>query len=384
MIRKFYDVAASEPTSQPEAKYELTFEPLSQDAVFDGFQEKEEVVEVVQEPTKETPQEPEKVEVVTPVIPEVVEPAAQPIPIPTPDWRELVLKQDQKEVFKVLNIDESQLALSKELAADEFVSKLLTYRKENGNLTPFIEAATKDWDKVSDIELLRDELKRQYPTLSNDKFEKLAKAEIDRRFLLGDDSLDEEVELAAIRLETEGNKIRLARKEEQKKFLDSVKPVDRTAEQQRLVNERLAAEQQEFELWRNSIESNPATVRLMSDKKIVLGEKEKAFNYTVNPDTIKEKTLDTNKFYGQFWDAENGKNVFNVDKWNRVAAYAENPSLFEQALINHGISLGTKEVVEKELVNQSPKSNQQPQTKAKSLAMAFATEAQPMSDNDFF
>lgn len=388
-IRKFYDAATTEPaaavaTAQP--RFELLNEELSLEQAYQGFDDgkKEEVIPtpVVEEKKEEVVETKTESVVETKTEEAVITPAAAP----TPDWRELVQKQDPKEVYKFLNIDEEALNRSKELTQDEFVNKLITYRKENGNLTPFIEAATRDWDKVSPEQLILDDLKKQYSALSPDKAEKLAKSEMAQRFSYKDDEnlSDQEnaelAELVQIRIEAEGEKIRLARKQEQAQFLDSVKPVDRTAEQARLASEAAAAEQKEFELWKNSIESHPVNTKLQAEKKIVLGEKEQAFNYTVNPESIKDKTLNTANFYGQFWaKGADGSNVFNVDKWNRVAAYAENPQAFEAALINHGMSLGTGEVVEKELVNQSQQSNQQSQAKSKSLAKTFVEEGQEIT-----
>lgn len=377
MIRMFYSPDGEQSAPQ-EQKFELTNDPISFDELINSRQQEDGQKEepVVEPEPNVQPEQP----VVQPVpeIPQVIEPTKEAPPI-EPDWRELVQKQDRKEVYKFLDIDEKSLAISQELADDEFVAKLLTYRRENGNLTPFIEAATKDWNNVSHLELLRDDLKRQYPNLSNDKFEKLAKAEIDKRFILEEGADEEEVELANIRLETEAEKVRQKRKEEQKLFLDSVKPVDRTQAQQQAEQERILAEQKEFEKFKNLVDFNPSNIKLQSEKKIVLGEKENSFNYTVNPESIKEKTFDTNKFYNLFWGNQNGTQTFDADRWNRVVAYAENPQTFESALINHGISLGQKEIVDKELVNVPPKHNQQQPVSAKTLAKAFAEEGQPIS-----
>ncbi len=376
-IRKFYDPAATEPAGNPTEKIELTNEPVSWQEVIDSNRQEDEPEEVIA-PKEEPVAEPAKEEVVT----QAAEPIAEQIvqqPV-AQDWRELVKQQDQKEVYKFLDIDEQALSLSKELGSDPFVTKMLNYRKEHGNLTPFIEAATKNWDDVSDLELLRDDLKRQYPNLSKEKFEKLAKAEIDRRFLLGEDALEEEVELAQIRLETEGDKIRQLRKKEQQEFLDSVKPVDYAAESKRIAEEAEAKAQKEFEFFKNIVESHPLTTKLMTEKNIVLGEGEQSFKYTVNPASIKEKTFDVNRFYNQFWEVNgDGNQVFNIDKWNRVVAYAENPLLLEKALINHGISLGTKEIIDGDLGNATPPKPTAPQVKQKSLARAFMEEGRPVS-----
>lgn len=373
MFRKFFDPAATEP------KFQLG-EEISLNDVFESMRavEPEPVADpVVTEPAKADEPTPE------PTV-AIVEPEPTPTPaavIPEPDWRELVKKQNPKDVFSLLEIDEDALKLSKELKEDEFIKKLVTYRKEHGNVTPFIEAATKDYDKLSHLDLLRDDLKKQYPTLSKEKFEVLAKNRIDKRFILGEDADPEEVELASVDLEVEGERIRQLRKTEQQSFLDSVKPVDRTAEVSQAQKEKMDADLKEFEEFRQSIEASPITSKLFAEKKIVFGEKEKSFNYTVDPATIKDMTLDTTKFYGLFW--EDGK--FNQQKWNKVAAYAQNMAAIEESFVNHGMSMGTKVIMEDELEDAKPKTDQSAKTQTKkSLAKTFADEGQAITLQELF
>lgn len=379
MLRKFFDPSETEAKAEPKYQFgdAIPFEEIFQNQSEQFLEKKEEV------PTEEKVEE--KKEVVAEETKEeqpVAEEVVKESPAPTIDWKEYVKKPEhRKEVHDLLEIDEQALALSKELVQDEFVKKLVTYRKEHGNVTPFIEAATKDYDKLSHMELLRDDLKKQYPNLSKEKFEVLAKNRIDKRFILGEDADPDEVELAAIDLEVEGEKIRQQRKTEQQTFLDSVKPTDRNAELQKLNQEKLEADLKEFEQFKTSVEVSPITAKLFAEKKIVFGEKENSFNYTVNPDTIKEQTLDTNKFYGLFW--EDGK--FNQQKWNKVVAYANNMNAVEDGLVNHGRSLGTKQIAEVELENAKEKTDQsQPTPTKKSLAKAFKEEGQPISLQELY
>jgi hypothetical protein len=384
MLRKFFDPAAAEAKAEPRVQFG---EAITLDEVFQSQSEqflekkeeeetteektevKEDTTEVKSEETKEVTEEKKE---------EVVEETKAPV---TQDWKEYVKNpQYRKEVHNLLEIDEDALNLSKELAQDEFVKKLVTYRKEHGNVTPFIEAATKDYDKFSHIDLLRDDLKKQYPTLTKEKFEILAKNRIDKRFILGEDADPEEVELASVDLEVEGERIRQLRKTEQQTFLDSVKPVDRTAAVQKEVKEKLDADLKEFEDFRQSIETSPVTSKLFAEKKVVFGEKENSFNYTVNPDTIKEQTLDTNKFYANFWEGDK----FNQHKWNKVVAYANNMAVIEEAFVNHGRSLGTKQIVENELENVTEKTDQSTKVVKKSLAKTFAENGQAITLQELY
>ena len=384
-VRKFYDAGAENGAAN--GKYELTGEEISLTTVFDSIAEKSNPENQVEEKTEPVVEE-KKVEdtKVETVIEKKEEPVVNTPIAATPDWKEVLSKVDKKELHNHLGIDEQLLNLTKEIAADDFAKKLLVYRKENGNLTPFIDAATKDWDKISHEQLILDDLKKQYSNIAPAKAEKLAKSDLNQRFSYKDDPLlsDEEnremAELMSLKLEAEAERIRITRKTEQQQFLDSVKPVDRTVETERLAREKQDADLKEFNAFRAMVENNPSFTKLSTDKQIVLGSKEKAFKYSVNPESIKEQTLDSQKFYGQFWQTEEGKNPqFNFDLWSKVSAYAQNPTAFEEALINHGMSVGEKKIVEGELVNAEPKKDQQSQIKKKSLAKTFAEEGQPVT-----
>lgn len=383
MFRKFFDPAVAEAKAEPRVQFG---EEISLNDVFESqsqqfLETKEEVVEDKVEEKAEVIEEKKVEEVkVEPVIAEEKQPVI-------PDWKEFVKNPEyRKEVHSLLEIDEEALKLSKDLAQDEFVKKLVYYRKEHGNVNPFIEAATRDWDRVSPEHLIMDDLKKQYSHLSPEKAEKLAKSDFNQRFVYKDDlSLSEDenremAELTSLKLESESAKILNLRKTEQKTFLDSVKPVDFNEQVEQRLKERLSADVKELDEFRSSIETSPVTAKLFAEKKVVFGEGEASFNHTVNPATIKEQTLDTNKFYGQFW--ENDK--FNQDKWNKVVAYANNMAAVENGLINHGRSLGIGKVVE-ELENSEKKTDQTSnKVTKKSLAKTFAEEGKEFTLGELY
>lgn len=369
MLRKFYDSAAAEAKADNKFTVGEAFNAEDLSAEADKFNNREEAPAEVEE------KEEEKVEVKEEAkVEEKVEEKKEEVKLPPAEvnWKEAAKKADRKELLELLEIDEDTLNFSKDLKSDEFAKKLLTYRKEHGNVDPFVEAATRDWDKVSVEQLVMDDLKKQYSHLPAEKAEKLAKSDFTQRFTYKDDANlsetenDELADLTATRLESEGLKIRAAKKEEQVKFLDSVKPADKTAEVQKQEDERKLIEQAEFQKFASMYDADPASIKLNTEKKIVLG-KEKPFNYTVNPASIKEQTLDTNKFYQKFWAEKEGKEVFNADLWNRVIAYSENPEAFEEALIGHGMSQALK-TVDNELENAKEITDQKITPTKKSLA----------------
>ncbi len=386
MLRKFFDPALAEAKAEPRVQFG---EEISLNEVFESqsqqfLDKKEEVVETKIEEKKEPVVEEKKAQVEEKKTETIVEEKKEPV---IPDWKEFVKKPEhRKEVHTLLEIDEDTLKLSKEIAQDEFVKKLVSYRKEHGNVTPFIEAATRDWDKISPENLIMDDLKKQYSHLTPDKAEKLAKSDYNQRFVYKDDpNLTEEenremAELTSLKLESESAKIKNLRKTEQATFLDSVKPVDMNAIVEQKVNEKLGADLAEVEQFRKNVEASPFLSKLNSEKKLVFGEKENSFNCMVDPNTIKDQTLDTNKFYGVFWEGDK----FNFEKWAKVVAYANDMATIEEAFVNHGRSLGTGKVVE-ELESTTEKTDQTAnKVVKKSLAKTFAEEGKELTLGELY
>ena len=160
MIRKFYDAAVEEKAA---AKFSFPAEKLSFETNLGMIPEdkpEEEVIEADEKEEKpiESKTEVKEDKVEEKIIEKPIDEKAKPV-----DWKELAKNPEtRKELLALLELDEEAYSLSKEIKEDSFSKKLLTYRKQNGNLTPFIQAATTDWDKVNDQQLIIEDLKKQY------------------------------------------------------------------------------------------------------------------------------------------------------------------------------------------------------------------------------
>lgn len=388
MIRKFYDPAGAEPKYKigETMESEKFFSQPVNDVEDEEVEDKEDKTETKVEGKKEEKVE-DKTEVKTEEKKEEVKVEEKKTEVKELDFKEILSKQDRKEVLKLLNIDEDALALGTELKGDEFIYKAINYRKANGNLTPFIEAATKDYAKFSHEQLIMDDLKQQYSALSPDKKEKLAKSDFNARFVYKDDPTLSETEnaemaeLMAIKLEAEGEKIRAAKVASQKEYLDSVKPVEKTNTDEatkKAVEDYQKKAAEDAGKFKTMVESDPAKSKLFSTKQLIYGKGDSSFNNSVNPDLIMEHVFDVNKFDDMFWDG--GKFLF--EKFAKVAAYAQDIDGTEEKLINHGRSLSTKQISEKELDNAKEEKDDKKEMKKKSLAKTFATEGVQMNGAD--
>ena len=251
------------------------------------------------------------------------------------DWKEELKKANPKDILK-------------ELGYDDFLAEFAEFRKNGGDAYKYLEAKAFDWETVNHQDLVLDELKLQYPHLTDDKIEKLYQA----KYKQSEYASDDDKEIGAIQLEADAELIRQKRIAEQKTFqipdvMNSQEVnqfQERMAEQQKIENERV---QQALQFFKE----HEATKNLMDSKRVAidLGDNGK-FNFTVDkPETLMAVALDSEKWQRAIavnpQEADPSKLVPDVAKLQKIALVALNPN-YEKDLVNYGKSLGLKSIVE--------------------------------------
>jgi hypothetical protein len=251
------------------------------------------------------------------------------------DWKEELKKANPKDILK-------------ELGYDDFLAEFAEFRKNGGDAYKYLEAKAFDWETVNHQDLVLDELKLQYPHLSDDKIEKLYQA----KYKQSEFASDDDKEIGAIQLEADAELIRQKRIAEQKTFqipdvMNSQEVnqfQERMAEQQKIENERV---QQALQFFKE----HEATKNLMDSKRVAidLGDNGK-FNFTVDkPETLMAVALDSEKWQRAIavnpQEADPSKLIPDVAKLQKIALVALNPN-YEKDLVNYGKSLGLKSIVE--------------------------------------
>ena len=228
---------------------------------------------------------------------------------------------------------------------DDFIKKAVEYYETYGTLQPYLEAATVDYDSVSDLDLVRAEFDKQNSDLSERAKNKLFEKELEKYNLDAYDEDDAEVGKAL--LMRDANKLRKNLKEEQQKFIQSIQPAGQEQVQQ-VSPEEIEAQQAQA---RAAVQSGISSV--INNNLIKLEANGEGINYQVaDTNKIVDYAIDSSKFLSTF--AKDG-NV-DWDKWTKVVAFAENPTQFISELIKHGKSLGRK-AMEAELKNVTPPTN---------------------------
>lgn len=228
---------------------------------------------------------------------------------------------------------------------DDFIKGVVDFYEKTGELTPYLQAKLVDFTQTTDEEIMRRELRDQYPALSEKAFERLFKQEVVDKFRLDEQEFGlEDAELGRELLKVEAQKKREKLIEWQKQFSA---PEPKKDESQIQREKEVADALLEFE---RITKENDQTKAILESKRITIkdGETEFAFELA-QPESLVEMTLDNNKFFSLFAGAD-GK--MDYSKWYKALAYSQNPEVFEKSLINHGKALGREEIT-KEIKNPS-------------------------------
>jgi len=229
---------------------------------------------------------------------------------------------------------------------DDFIKKAVDYYDTYGNLTPFLEATSKDYDAMSDVDLLKSNFDKENSDLSEKARNRLFEKELEKYNLESYDEDDTEVGNAL--LKRDAGKLRKALKEEQQQFIQSIQPQGQGQQEQQPSPEELEAQQAES---RKIIQGGISGV--VKNNLIKVEANGEGINYQIGDTTkVVDYALDSSKFLSTF--AKDGQ--VDWDKWTKVVAFAENPTQFISELIKHGKSLGRK-LMEAELKNVTPPTN---------------------------
>lgn len=199
-------------------------------------------------------------------------PAAEPTPpvAPVSRWQDEVKKQDKYEVMK-------------ELGYDEFTIGMLKYKDSTGDITPYVQAKTINYDEVDGKDLIAMDLKRAHPELSDKSIsimlnKKLEQYHLDRdefpegsdEAILGGELYNAEVKKLREKFKEEQNNFKAPENEQEKKYMEKVEKVN------------------------SSVKSNPAYQEFVNKKSVQVKFGEESFTVPIpNADEIASTAIDS-------------------------------------------------------------------------------------------
>lgn len=235
---------------------------------------------------------------------------------------DLLKKADAKEILKKLGVS-------------DFAIEIDQHIRGGGQAVDYLQARAIDYSKISDDSLLKDDLRKQYPTLQPHQIDMMFERKYSPLTELQDDK-----DFAEIQKQADAYKVRQSAIAEQQKFKISETVVPTVVDNR----EQEIAQQQQYEKVLNFYKEHPDTQNLMTSKRVAidLGADGK-FNYNIDkPEYLTRAILD-----GEFWkritsanpkEPDVAKLVPNVALQQKLAFIAMNPN-YEKDLVNYGRSL---------------------------------------------
>lgn len=295
----------------------------------------QEETEVVEETTEEnTDTEAEATEVVKDTTKE---------PKEDPAWKSEYQSAD--EMFAALNELKNAPVEAPEPQEDldEFIKGAIEYYKETGNLVPYLEAKTIDYDALSDKEVYAKDLRNKYPSISEKAFERLLDKNLENQFGFNaedDFEGDDETSLAAELLKAEADKLRSEFKDKQNKFAAPERVAPEITEP---TEEELKAQAAETE---KQLMSNPFVKDFVKNDSITVKYGGEEFNFEPSDkDSMLNMTKDLNQFMRMFSTGD-ANNPVDFEKWFTVMAFAQDPDKFLKGVRTAAKAVGTQKVMD--------------------------------------
>jgi hypothetical protein len=229
-------------------------------------------------------------------------------------------------------------ALSERIAKienDPFLKKFIAHYEATGDARKFLDVQTVNWEKKTDLEVLRENLVKEFSDLPSDIIEDAVVDKITKQyglnpFEIGEDEKDsKQARIALATIKRDADRLRAQFKKEQEEFT---------------IPEPKKVQAPNFEELKAKVVAEDQVKDLIQSKLVKLGVADadgKPLAYSVkNPESLVEMAVDERKFWSQFVDANKKIDWARV---NRVLAYSQDPVAFEKAVFDMGKRAGAIE-----------------------------------------
>jgi len=261
------------------------------------------------------------------------EPPAEATPASaTPSFNldEELKKLDRKEVLKKLGVNDFALEI------DEYLAK-------GGKAVDYLQAKAIDYNSFSDEQIVKEDLKRQYPTFTPQQIDLM----FNRKYSVSDVAEDEEKEFVQLQLKADAYNSRQAKIAEQQKFVipeTPILPKDEAYEQWKQAQEAQPAMMENLKKY---YEEHEATKALNESKRVAisLGEGIQPFNFTIDrPDYLTRLYTDGGETWQKLTSTKSGEP--DVAKQHLIGLFSFDPVKFSQDIFNYGMQMGKRKLVE--------------------------------------
>jgi hypothetical protein len=279
-------------------------------------------------------------------------PVAEPVKVPS--WQEVLKQQQPDAVLKELGFDDKAVRFFGESKSiDEKMIGFLNHWKTKGDVKPYLEAITTDYEKMSPEEVMRHNLRREFPEMQDDQFKRLYNIKVIDKYKLDPDKYSEEdIENGKIELFADAKPVRQVLIKGQQDFLLPIagepQPDPRIAQ----IEATQAQAAKDFETYKSQLLNDNYTKNLLSTKTLTVGEGEDKFNYIL-PDPQQALNI---LFDKDAWAQALTKEIVlpdgtkdrdhDVEKQILVSAFISDPQGFLREYAKHLKAVGAGSVTE--------------------------------------
>jgi hypothetical protein len=261
------------------------------------------------------------------------------------DWEDTIKSQQPEDVLKALGYDDKTISFIRELKdVDPKMVGFLNNWKEGGNVTDYLNELSKDFSSMPPEDVMRHQLRIDYPKATEAQLEVLYKKEIVEKYNLN--SYDEdEISEGKLLLEAKAEKYRDELVKAQQDRLIPAAP-DKTAEMQ--------AEQQMIAEFSQGIvkefNENPYTKEVIAKNAITIGEGSDKFSFPIDSKAITDLVINGDTTGELMFEKvnKNGQETYVPKTQHQllVATVNKYGEKFITELAKHYKSLGSKAAIE--------------------------------------
>lgn len=247
-------------------------------------------------------------------------------PAPSYNWKEELKKLDRTEILKELGVNEFALEINEHIA-------------RGGNAIDYLNAKAIDYNQVSDEALLKDELRKKYPSFAPSDIEKM----YNKRYGANELASEEDNEFAELQKRADAYDVRQAKIKEQQSFKIPESRVPQADEAYEEWKQHKENQSQIVENINQFYVNHAATKTLNESKRVAisLGADVPPFNFNIDrPELITQSFIDGGKILQKVTSTATGEP--DVPKQQLISLFAFNPQKFMQEIFNYGQQMGVR------------------------------------------
>lgn len=260
-------------------------------------------------------------------------------------WQEVLKSQKPEAIFKELGLDDKAVKLAQRLAkADPKMAAFFDTWESKGDVKSYLEALSVDYSKMSPEDVIRQNLKSEFPDISKEDFADLYAVKVIDRYKQDPERFTEdEVRRGKIEMMADSKPVREALVKQQQERLLPPSPEAQADPRIAEFEQTQKRQTEAVDNYKKTLYEDPFIKNMVTNKQLTIGTGEEAFNY---------KLPEPEKVLSYLYDGAAVVPTLQTDgkddpyKSALISAFAHDPAKFIQELGTHFKALGAKAFVD--------------------------------------